>query len=213
MTQWNTHYQRDKSSLSYPDENLVRMVQRWTREQDSIDAMHVLDLGCGSGRHLKLLKETGFNHIYGTDYSTEGLELAKNWSPSLVQCDNRSLPCRDETFNAVVAWGSLHYAMKDDTLLMVQELHRVIKQGGMLFATLRSSHDTMMRRGDHLGNDQWQTTLDDIAGSVVSFFSEDETRQLFSGRFDLSLGLMERTTVGKLDEKVSHWLVQGKRVS
>ena len=38
----------------------------------------ILDLGCGTGRHLLFLLKKGFE-VYGLDGSPNGLEIAKMW--------------------------------------------------------------------------------------------------------------------------------------
>ncbi|MDP7195670.1 MAG: class I SAM-dependent methyltransferase, partial [SAR202 cluster bacterium] len=53
--------------LIYPDENVIRFLNSNFKHQKN--NQNILDLGFGSGRHLKLLHELGFNGI-GIDFST-----------------------------------------------------------------------------------------------------------------------------------------------
>src|SRR5512145_1060262 len=176
--EWNRHYTRERSSLSYPDENLVRLLNHELKERDTGN-IRVLDNGCGSGRHLTLLREQGISFAAGSDYSLNALDICRSAGENLlVNCDNRHLAFRDSSFDIIIAWGSLHYSVKDDTCSMVRELFRVLAPGGVILATLRRDNDTYLKTGTHLGNNEWRTKLSDLDGSVVSFYSEDEVREL-----------------------------------
>jgi SAM-dependent methyltransferase len=207
---WENHYTRQKSALAYPDENLVRMLTPWLASKDT-KALRALDLGCGSGRHLALLADSGIEEIIGSDVSINALSIAASFGSQLVHCDNRALPFHDGSFDLVVCWGALHYGDKTSFARQVSEIHRIIKPGGALFATLRSDRDTMMRAGKDLGNNVWVTDLSDIAHSVVSFYSKEELTKGFDSFAALEYGIMERTPIGKIDQRISHWYFRADR--
>jgi SAM-dependent methyltransferase len=208
--EWDLHYTRGKSALTYPDENLVRLLGRELNSRKAA-GLKALDTGCGSGRHLFLLENRGIKAT-GTDYSLNALEICRAAGQELlVNCDNRALPFRDSSFDIVIAWGSLHYSHKDETRAMVNELLRITAAGGVLFATLRRDNDTYLRTGEHLGNNVWRTKLDDLEGSTVSFYSEDEVENIFSGFGGLKIGFMERSIVGDTSKVISHWVISARK--
>ena len=208
---WNSHYNKSKSDLAYPDENLVRLLASNYSEADNKADLNVLDIGCGSGRHLMLLKNSGFKNIYGTDYSINALSLSSEYFPSsLINCDNRKLPFPDDSFDVAVAWGSLHYSDKNDFEIMLGEINRILKKGARLFATLRNERDSYLKTGTHLGQGTWKTGLDDLSGTTVSFFSEEEVKKYFSIFRDCSYGWMERTIVGDTSKVISHWVISAR---
>lgn len=209
--EWNLHYTREKSALSYPDENLVRML---SHELDArrTKKLRAIDTGCGSGRHLFLLKDRGIEVAVGSDYSLTALDICRaSGEKLLINCDNRKLPFRDSSFDIVIAWGSLHYSLKDGTHSMVNELQRITAAGGVLLATLRRDNDTYLRTGEHLGNNVWRTKLDDLEGSTVSFYSEDEVKGIFSSFNELKYGYMERSIVGDTSKVISHWVISARK--
>ncbi|HPS58098.1 MAG TPA: class I SAM-dependent methyltransferase [Spirochaetota bacterium] len=209
--EWNLHYTRGKSALSYPDENLVRMLSHELAARRT-KQLRALDTGCGSGRHLFLLKDRGIDFAAGSDYSYNALDICrKSGEKLLVNCDNRTLPFRDSAFDIVIAWGSLHYSHKDETHRMVNELLRITADGGVVLATLRRDNDTYLRTGEHLGNNVWRTSLNDLDGSTVSFYSEDEVNGLFSGFGGLKVGFMERSIVGDTTKVISHWVISARK--
>ena len=209
---WEHHYHRQRSELAYPDENLVRMLKKEIPLLKNVPAINAADIGCGSGRHLHLLEDLGFRNVIGMDISMQGLRLCKkNRFHRLIQCDNRSIPVKGGAFDVIVAWGSLHYAMKEDMPVMLGEIHRILKKGGILFATLRSSRDTYLKKGKHLGNNTWITNLDDITGSVVSFYDEKEITPSFTSFGSCQYGIIERSLMGDLSKKLSHWVIKAVR--
>ena len=171
---WERHYTRERSVLLHPDENLVRMLAPYTKGRD-IGGIRALDLGCGTGRHVNLMIGMGINRPLGLDTSLNALSLCADlYDAPFVQADARAIPLKSGTIDIVVAWGSLHYAPKEDLEAMLAEVRRILGKGGRLFGTLRNSRDSYLKKGLHLGNDVWRTGPGDIESSTVAFYSEDE---------------------------------------
>jgi ubiquinone/menaquinone biosynthesis C-methylase UbiE len=209
---WDRHYESAKSELLYPDENLVRLLRKQLINAADAAAMTAIDLGCGSGRHLKLLAECGVTAIVGIDASATALDISRKHHPGpLLQGDNKRIPLKDRIADIVIAWGSLHYSNKIDLIAMLEEINRILKKDGCLFATLRSSRDTYLKKGRHLGNDTWVTDLPDVKGSTTSFYSEDEVKTAFSIFSEFSYGLIERTIMGDISSLISHWIIQSRK--
>jgi ubiquinone/menaquinone biosynthesis C-methylase UbiE len=209
---WDNHYNEKKSILSYPDENLVRLISKKINKTESIKDLTAIDVGCGSGRHLSLLKESGAGIICGSDNSMNALKLCHTLNhKNVVNCENRNLPFKDNTFDIAVAWGSLHYASKDETKVMLDEIRRILKREGELFATLRKDNDTYLRTGTELGNNTWKTGLDDISGALVSFFNESEINKLFNSFSSFSYGWIARSIIGDTAKIISHWIISARK--
>ncbi|OHD63073.1 MAG: hypothetical protein A2176_08185 [Spirochaetes bacterium RBG_13_51_14] len=209
---WDKHYASEKSELRYPDENLVRLLKKNMPFISDPARKTAVDLGCGSGRHLGLLADFGFSGALGMDTSFNALMVSKQHvSLSLVQASIGNIPLKHDSIDIAVAWGSLHYNRKHELAAMLLEIRRVLRQGGHLFATLRSFRDTYLKRGEHLGNDTWITNLRDISGSVVSFYGEDELKTEFSIFGEFEYGLIERTAMGDITTLISHWVIHARK--
>lgn len=209
--EWDSHYVKNKSVLLYPDENLVRLVAG-VSDKITGEWIKAVDIGCGSGRHMALLENSGIKFVCGTDYSLNALGICRDSGfRALANCDNTRFPFRDETFDIAVAWGSLHYTSKDGMRSMLSEVKRIMKKGAYLFATLRRDNDTYLRTGTHLGNNTWRTGLDDLTGSTVSFFSEKELKDIFSIFEKFNYGWMERTIIGDTSRIISHWVISARK--
>jgi SAM-dependent methyltransferase len=209
---WERHYHKDKSDLAFPDENLVRLLKSEISRRNT-DKITAIDVGCGGGRHLSLCGDFGLSDIIGADASLQALMLCRRHMPEtpLVQMDINKIPLKDATKDIVIAWGSLHYDTKEALPVMLGEIYRILRPGGCLLATVRSDRDTYLKSGKNLGNNVWQTDLDDINGSIAAFYGEDELVKFFSSYKSLEFGLMERTLLGDRSKIISHWFLCAKK--
>ena len=199
LKSWDSHYEKDKAKQQYPDENLVRILK-------GIEAGPALDFGCGSGRHLKLLSELGFSPVSGVETSESAYKLCSQLYPgiNIIQLDGEKLentdfilPVQDESQNAVVLWGVLHYNTHSVQQKILKEVRRILKPGGTLAGTLRSVSDSHFQ-----GNK-------DLEGVPVGFYTSQETRNILGPFFDeINLGYTERSPIGDLNRKVAHWIFQ-----
>ena len=117
-------------------------------------APQLLDIGCGTGANLPMLrKAVGKNGaVFGLDYSPLALDFAAQHlnvesAPNLhlFQGDALHLPARDNSFDAVTLLDVLEH-LSDDTRAL-SEIHRVLRPGGVLvlsvpaYQHLWSGHD------------------------------------------------------------------------
>src|SRR5437762_6582855 len=113
-----------------------------------VPGMKVLDAGCGAGRNLVYLLNSGYE-VYGVDESHEALEhtrqLAAELAPRLPADNFRvesveRLSWPDVNFDVVLSSAVLHFARSDQHWhAMMNEMWRVLKPGGIFFARLAST--------------------------------------------------------------------------
>jgi SAM-dependent methyltransferase len=193
---WNEHYTRIKARLLYPDENLVRMLSKL-----EVKSGKALDFGAGSGRHSILLKSFGFD-VTALDYSENSLSLIQELDSSIqtVLASMPPYPFSDGTFEVLVSWGVLHYNSDEIISQIISEKYRILKKNGYLLGTIRADRDT------YLGIKEGKISTKDLEGANAKLFSKDSVLSLFSPFSTIQLGYMERTPIGKLEEKISHWM-------
>ncbi|BCM90617.1 demethylmenaquinone methyltransferase [Abditibacteriota bacterium] len=113
---------------------------------------HLLDLGCGTGANLPMLREAvGVNgRVVGVDFSPLALRFARQQlhdlpDLGLSQGDAMQLPLRDGCADCVTMMDVLEH-LRDDKLAL-SEVSRILKPGGALILTvpayghLWSAHD------------------------------------------------------------------------
>ena len=113
-----------------------------------VPGMRVLDAGCGSGRNLVYLLKSGYQ-VFAVDESEQAIahvrQLASGLAPHLPPDNFRSgsvetIGFKESEFDVVLSSAVLHFARDDDHwMAMVEEMWRVLRQGGIFFARLAST--------------------------------------------------------------------------
>jgi SAM-dependent methyltransferase len=102
----------------------------------------ILDLGCGTGRHLVYLSKLGFQ-MEGFDSSPHAIALAQKWldeeditAAIREHAMERSFPYPDMSFDAVISIQVIHHNILKDILFTISEIERVLKPRGLVFVTV-----------------------------------------------------------------------------
>lgn len=107
----------------------------------------ILDAGCGGGRNLIYFLRNGFE-VYGVDQNAGAVEhcrrLAQTLAPNLSENNFQvstveKMPFADSFFDVIISSAVLHFAKdKNQFNRMFDEMWRVLKPNGILFARLAS---------------------------------------------------------------------------
>jgi SAM-dependent methyltransferase len=95
----------------------------------------VLEIGCGTGVHTKLLAQSGA-HVAAVDLTPTAVELTTRrlelagLSADVREADAESLPFDDASFDFVWSWGVIHHS--SDTNRVIAEIARVLRPNGRL---------------------------------------------------------------------------------
>lgn len=143
---WEDIYQREGRVFKNPFPGFARVAQEF-RERG---CEKILDLGCGSGRHVVGLARLGFR-VFGMDISGTALRLTRQWlgeqklQSHTVQGDLRfPLPFRDASFSGVLSTQVIHHALLIEVRRAIAEVHRVLAPGGVAFITVSGRRDEDM---------------------------------------------------------------------
>ena len=153
----------------------------------------ILDLGCGTGRHLVFFSKLGFE-MHGFDASPKAISIAREWlaeehqeAELKINRMEKRFPYDDEFFDAIISIQVIHHNLMKDIIYTVNEIERVLKPKGMIFITF-----PIFDSGSII--DEWKlekveegTYLPQSGkekGLLHHFFTEDEIFQVFSA-FDL----------------------------
>lgn len=129
---WEAAYERFES----PSEEREKFRRRF--RQLGIDKLprdaSVVDLFCGRGNGLSVLREWGFIELTGVDLSPELLRKCPE-GVRLVVADCRELRFPENSVDAFIVQGGLHHLPRipEDLEACLLEVHRSLKKGGTFF--------------------------------------------------------------------------------
>jgi SAM-dependent methyltransferase len=95
----------------------------------------VLEIGCGSGVHARLLAEAGAR-LTAVDLTPTAVAMTRRrlelhgLEATVREADAERLPFDDASFDFVWSWGVIHHS--EDTKRVIGEISRVLRPGGRL---------------------------------------------------------------------------------
>lgn len=136
------------------------------------DNASVLDLGCGSGRDLRVLSNLGLR-CTGIDLSEPLATRAARYSGCpVVVGDIRALPFQDGTFTGIWASASLLHLPRADLSHGLAECRRLLGHEGILFASMKSGsgegYDNHGRWYSYVRQPEWVALLRQARFDVLS---------------------------------------------
>ena len=177
----------------------------------------LLDIGAGGGRHMLLAAELGLSP-FGVDISFTGLSHARermhqtNLSGSVVLASMISLPFADNSFHAVVSYGSFYYASAKEMREAIAEMRRVLAPGGKSFVVLRSTDDCRYGKGRELGPNTFELDISETneLGTTQHFLAAEDIPEYFTMFSNVSFEKAEWTTSGRTRLN-SDWLIMAEK--
>ncbi len=147
----------------------------------------IVDIGCGYGRTLHQLREMGYRHLTGFDFSEGMILRGKHLFPEL---DLRlktgpSIDLPDGSADAVILFAVLTCIPEDkEQDALVAEIRRILRPGGILYVNdflLNSDERNQKRYARYLDRYGIYGVFELPEGAVLRHFSETRVRQLLGG--------------------------------
>jgi len=136
---------------SYRDANEARQQVTFFRQHFGAVRGTVLDLACGTGRHLGELKRAGYRAA-GCDLSFTLLRAGRTRYGALpvTRADMRLLPFRDRTFAALVNFFTSfgYFSSEAENLHVVHEMARVLRRNAVFLFDYLNVHHELQRMID-----------------------------------------------------------------
>lgn len=102
---------------------------------ESKPPFRILDLGCGPGRDLRVLREMGHEPV-GLDAAAQLCAIAREWSSCEVwQQDFLDLDLPNSAFDGIFANASLFHVPTRDIQRVLADLRRALKDAGVLLVS------------------------------------------------------------------------------
>lgn len=169
----------------------------------------VLELGCGLGYDTGWLLQAG-GQVAALDGSAVALSRLAAALSGPTYRQHRlpdPLPFPAAAFDAVVAGLSLHYFTWDDTLAIMNEVHRVLRPGGLLLFAVNASGDSEFGYGRGV---EIEPGLFAFEGRLKRFFTQDDCCEMLAAGWDLQALLpLEAQRFGRLKRM---WVAAARRV-
>lgn len=109
------------------------MYQEIVKRVMSLPGEKILDLGCGNGNIISLLKEKRKGDYYGADISPKMIQEAKKrlgQGAELKVADVVKLPYETDMFDIIICNASFHHYTEPDKA--IEEIKRILKKEGVL---------------------------------------------------------------------------------
>jgi len=154
---WDKAFKEHGKIFITPQEDIPKLAKEWRKK----GIKRVLDLGCGSGRHLVYLAKKGFE-MYGIDISERGIKIAKQWlkenglkAKLKIGDIYKKLPYPDEFFDAIICIRTLNHGKIEWIRKCIKEMHRILKPNGFVFVTVHKHRGKKCIPKDKLYGIKW----------------------------------------------------------
>ena len=157
------------SESDFPSHNAQAFAQHHLRGR-----MKILDLGCGSGSAARYFAGKGHD-VAGIDASATVIAKARLLTdPSRANIDFSvgnfdEVPCGDSFYDAVFSDGALYYASAKYFRLAVDEIHRVLKPGGVARIYTASNRHKWAEEGRALGQNTFIVDADHYENGLMVY--------------------------------------------
>ena len=137
---WEDIYQRDGHIFT----DVPSIVPEFEKllEQNDLAGNHLLDIGCGNGRHLVYFSRCGYR-VVGFDSSPSAIRLSREWLArenllgDVFRADSRyALPFPGNSFDVLISTQVIHHARLETILFTIREITRVVIPGGFILITV-----------------------------------------------------------------------------
>lgn len=214
---WNNVYAEGRSLLQYPDEIIISSLNKHKGQFSK-----GLDIACGAGRHTFLMNDFGIE-AKGIDSSVAAITYAKKKADELgltnTSFENKlvqDLTESSDVYDVIIVWGLIHYLEEQEQTDLINKVYSMLKPGGVLLSTLRSTRDSRMIKGKHIDGDKFLVDYfdrksDSPKQTIMYFWDEMGVRNKLNMFNEVSLGHRSVDPIGDLDHTMAHWLIEARK--
>lgn len=105
------------------------LLRRKINEPPRIENGKILDIGCGNGEYLLMIRQFGWE-VYGLELNEQAVFLARKHGLNVLQGSAEAIEYESNFFDIVRMWNVLEHTISPRKALL--EVSRVLKRGGYL---------------------------------------------------------------------------------
>jgi SAM-dependent methyltransferase len=143
--------------IAYEEKYATHLLDRPIRFASLLSpGSHILDLGCGPGRDIRIFSEGGHKPI-GIELNPEFIEMARRQG-DVIQGDIRNISSifTPSSFDGVWAQASLVHLEKSEIAFVLHDLRDLLTPNGLLYACVPATGETGWL--DESDGRRWYTT-------------------------------------------------------
>jgi ubiquinone/menaquinone biosynthesis C-methylase UbiE len=123
--------------------------------------------------------------VYGIDISDEQIKASEEYSAkhnlnlNIIKGDMRKIPYESNYFDYIYSFSSIVHLSKKDTEIAINEMHRVLKDGGLCYLNFLSVDDKWFEDGEEVNPGEVVTKEGDEE-YLHSYYKDDEPDNYFN---------------------------------
>lgn len=209
MTTWDNiykNYKKDGEAWATLSEEIHPLFTRFLNESN-FKLKHVLDIGCGTGKYLKILQAGGFK-TDGIDSSETAVEMTKKTldDNSTILCENMfEFEIPKNKYDLIISISTIHHGTKEQVDSLIDKIHEALVENGKIFITVPDfvSSKKLNTLKDHkeIAEGTFSPLSGPEKGLPHSFYTKSETKNLFVKFSDVKISL----------DNIGRWIVQAKK--
>lgn len=197
MTIWDDiykNYQKGDEAWATLSEEIHPLFKQFL-SQSNFELKYILDIGCGTGKYLKILQSGGFK-TDGIDSSEMAIEMTKKLlgdNPIILCVNMFEFEIPKNKYDLVISISTIHHGTKEQVQNLINRIYEAIVVNGKIFITVP----------DFESSKKWNTFKDHEEvekGTFVprsgpekglphSFYTKEEAQKLFLKFRNLQLDL------------------------
>ncbi|MDO8667842.1 MAG: class I SAM-dependent methyltransferase [bacterium] len=212
---WEELYKEGGRRGKYPNEDVIRFIQKYFPDREARKNIKILDWGCGTGRHVFYLAKEGFS-AYGAEVSVSAVKITNKWlaeeklKAQVDKINGLVTPYPDHYFDAIIECAVLQHNRRGQIKKIISEMERILKPGGRIFSLCKTKRDSLYKGGARMEKDTYYIKNFVETQTIIHFFDKKELKSQWRQFGDIKIEYTERT-INNMARKVSHFIVSVRK--
>tara|TARA_Y100000591_G_C21787991_1_gene674920 strand:- start:377 stop:1045 length:669 start_codon:yes stop_codon:yes gene_type:complete len=208
---WDKSYLKNDNTLYYPDENLVRFVNKYIHRRIGHKIkrkdFNFLDVGCGAGRNIAYLVENGYN-VTGIDISKIAINQAKKFlNYKKIPKNKYFLKCtssadfflKKKFFDVIISCASLDSMPTNEINQTIKKIEILLKKKGFLYVDLMGIKQK--RKGKFLNKFDQIVKENHEKGTIQSYWNLNRIKIKFKNFKIINIRLVTTKEKNKITDE------------